>query len=171
MTNATTFGLLMSASLRSLERPVAAKYAPMVAFRPEVEKFGFVLPSRKAPHSGWPTFPHPAGSWANDRMSDHPSGLVGHPSAPAIGRGMAITSGVSATWGSVSGTRSGASRSARRWRRRTVQDDDAGDQTSGRGPSIRSSHPRASASAAPPEAFDVTWTTTHRGPMVGPVLE
>jgi hypothetical protein len=53
-----------------------------------------------------------------------------------------------------------ASRPARCCCSRTVQLVDAGDQTSGRGPSTRSSHPRARASSAVPEGFDVTVTTT-----------
>src|SRR5262245_44839639 len=152
----------MSAVVRSLVVPVAAKYAPMVAFSPEVEKFGFVLPRRNAPHSGWPREPHPCGSWESDRMSDHPIGVFGHPSAWAIGRGMAITSGVSATRPTSAGTMFGLSWAARRCWRRTVHDEEAGVQTSGKGPSTDSSHPRARESMAPPEAFDTTSTAAHR---------
>ena len=42
----------------------AATYVPMVAFRPDVEKPGLVLPSVKAPYD-WPTDAQPRGSRAS----------------------------------------------------------------------------------------------------------
>jgi hypothetical protein len=125
-----------------------------------VEKSGLVLPSLKDPHSGRPFPPQPRGSRARDRTSPQPSGFAGQPSASAIGFGIAITSGVCAIDGVSAGTRSPLSWAAVRCRSSAVQDDDAGLHTSGRGPSTRSSQPRASASVAPPDAFEVTWTST-----------
>src|SRR6266508_1222508 len=63
----------------------------------------------------------------------------------------------------------GASRAASRCRRITTQEEEAGLHTSGRGPSTDSSHPLARASPAPPEAFDVTLTCTHRPSWRGSV--
>src|SRR3954454_24763101 len=66
----------------------------MVALRALVERCGLVLPSRNWPHSGWPLAAHPLGSLASLMRSLKPIGVLGHPNASAIGRGMAITSGV-----------------------------------------------------------------------------
>src|SRR5437763_15395422 len=66
----------------------------MVALSPLVEKWGLVLPRRKAPHSGWPFDAQPFGSWARLSRSAMPIGVFGQPSAWAIGRGIANTSGV-----------------------------------------------------------------------------
>ena len=55
---------------------------------------GLVLPSRNRPHSGWPLSAQPFSARDSARMSDHPIGWSGQPSASAIGRGMAITRGV-----------------------------------------------------------------------------
>jgi hypothetical protein len=140
-----------------------------VAFNPEVEKLGFVFPSRNAPHSGCPNLAHPAGSCASERTSDQPIALLGHPRASAMGFGIAMTRGVCATWENESGTMLGASRAASRCRRITTHEDDAGLQTSGLGPSMASSQPLARASAAPPEALEVTLTWTHLSPMLGSV--
>jgi hypothetical protein len=93
-------------------------------------------------------------------MSPQPSGLAGQPSASAIGFGIAITSGVCAIEGASAGTRLPLSCAAVRCCSSADQDEEAGLQTSGRGPSSRSFQPRASASAAPPDAFEVTCTST-----------
>src|SRR5687768_4681414 len=124
-TYARTFGSLMFAAVRSLERPVAAKLAPTSACRPLVDSSGLVLPSRNGPHSGWPKAPHPLGSLDSASRSDQPGCLPGHPSASAIGFGIAMTSGVRTRLGrSPSGTSAGLS-----WRRSASdsspgQDDD-----------------------------------------------
>src|SRR5206468_9971506 len=47
--------------------------------------------------------------------------------------------------------------------------EDAGDHTSGLGPSTDSFQPAARADIAAPEDLDVTITCTHRPPAVGPV--
>ena len=87
----------MSALVRSVERPVAATSWPMVAASPEVEMLGFVLPSLKSPHSGCPTLAQPSGLLARARISVQPMRVSGQPSASAIGRGIAMTSGVVVT--------------------------------------------------------------------------
>src|SRR4051794_25354956 len=75
---------------------------------------------------------------------------------------MAMTSGVLATDGSLSvPIRSGLSRAVVFCRSSWVQDDAAGDHTSGRAPSTEASQPRASASAAPPLALLTTATWAH----------
>src|SRR3954451_2637476 len=85
----------------------------MVAFSPAVEMFGFVLPSRNLPHSGWPYFAQPAGSVASVARSFQPIGFAGQPSASAIGFGIATVSGEFAiACGSPSGTIDRASRFA-----------------------------------------------------------
>jgi hypothetical protein len=94
--------------------------------------------------------------------------LSGQPSASAIGFGMAMTSGVCAIDGVSAGTRSPLSWAAVRCCSSTDQDRDAGVQTSGRGPSTCSFQPRASASMAPPEALEVTWTSTQVPSTVRP---
>src|SRR6266567_3556758 len=129
----------------------------MVAFRPEVEKFGLVLPSRKAPHSGWPNLPHPAPELARSSRS-------GQPSASAIGLGMAMTSGDAAILGTSRGTSLGLSEVAVRCSSRVTHPEDAGVHTSGRGPSTDSCQPvgRARAAMAAPDALLVTWTWTQR---------
>src|SRR5436309_11920471 len=63
----------------------------MVALSPLVEKWGLVLPRRKAPHSGWPFDAQPFGSWARLSRSAMPIGVFGQPSSWAIGRGIAKT--------------------------------------------------------------------------------
>src|SRR5262249_6790774 len=133
----------------------------MVAFNPEVEKFGLVLPSLNRPHSGCPRLAQPLGSRARVRMSDQPSALPGQPSAWAIGCGMAITSGGCATDGRSAGTRSALAWLWWGCPTSTAEDRAAGLHTSGRGPSTRSSQPRANASAAAPEDLLVTRTSTH----------
>ncbi len=154
--------------MRSEETPVAAKYEPIVACRPDVEKFGLVLPRRNAPHSACPYFPQPDGSRASESRSPKPSGLRGQPSASAIGFGIARTSGVCAmlgrSLGRSPGTRSALSCAAVRWRSSTAHDVLAGLHTSGRGPSIASSQPLASASVAPPDALETTFTCTQWPP-------
>src|SRR6266540_98353 len=81
----------------------------MVALRPEVEKFGLVLPSRNRPHAGWPRPAQPSGLLARSSISRQPSFFLGQPSASAIGRGIAITSGDAAIRGTSGGTRLGRS--------------------------------------------------------------
>jgi hypothetical protein len=149
--------------VRSLDRPVAAKYAPTVAFSPDVEKCGLVLPRRNCPHSGWPTEPQPFGSLVRPRTSDQPIGLFGQPSASAIGLGMARTSGDCATVGIFpSGTTLPLSVAVLFCFNRVTQDAAAGVQTCGAGPPSRlASQPAASASIAAPEAFEVTVTSAH----------
>src|SRR5436305_503260 len=66
----------------------------MVSLRALVERWGLVLPSRNGPHSGWPLLAHPLGSRASARRSLKPIAVFGQPRACAIGRGMAIVSGV-----------------------------------------------------------------------------
>src|SRR5262245_8450832 len=132
----------------------------MVAFRPEVEKLGLVLPSLNAPHSACPRAPQPFGLRASASRSPQPSWAFGQPRASAIGLGMAITSGVWAIDGRSLGIGSARSLAAVRCRTSTVHEDEAGDQTSGRGPSA-SSQLRLSASAAAPEDLAVTRTSTH----------
>src|SRR5690606_8353966 len=128
----------------------------MVAFRPEVEKCGLVLPSRNRPHSGCPYLAQPSGSLARLRMSDQPIFLSGQPRASAMGFGMAITSGEVAIDGLSADTRLARSLSAaRRWSM-AIQPLLAGVHTSGFGPSRRSSQPRARASMALPDALGFT---------------
>src|SRR5256885_8333203 len=103
--------------------------------------FGFVLPSRNFPHSGWPYFAQPAGSVASVARSFQPIGLAGQPSASAIGFGMATVSGeVAIDCGSPSGTIDAESPFALT-RRRVTQPLAAGVHTSGRGPSGASFQP------------------------------
>src|SRR5436190_9293028 len=142
----------------------------MVAFRPEVEKFGLVLPRRNRPHSGWPRLAQPAGLWARSSISRQPSFFLGQPSASAIGRGIAITSGEAAIRGISGGTRLGRSLPRLRCCSRVTQPEEAGDQTSGRGPSVASFQPRASAAIAAPDALVVTLTCTQRPPTCGRLL-
>ena len=137
-----------------------------MALSPEVEKRGLVLPSLKRPHSGWPLEPQPLGSFASANRSLQPIGVAGQPSASAIGRGIATTSGVCAMLGSSAGTRSSLSWDVRSWRSSTAHDDAAGLHTSGRGPSIDSFHPRASACSAPPLALLTTATCAQPAPTV-----
>src|SRR5438874_8717511 len=66
----------------------------MVSFRLLVEKWGLVLPSWNRPHSGWPLLAQPCGFWASASRSLIPMAAVGHPSAWAMGLGMAKVSGV-----------------------------------------------------------------------------
>src|SRR6266542_2442996 len=108
----------------------------MVAFSPEVEKLGLVLPSRNGPHSGWPNLAQPVPDRARSSISVQPSFLPGQPSASAIGRGMAMTSGEAAIFGTSGGTSLGRS--------------------------ADSCQPRASAAMASPDALEVTWTCTQR---------
>src|SRR6266571_4992557 len=136
----------------------------MVAFSPDVEKLGLVLPSRNAPHSGWPNLPQPCRSPASSRSLRHPSFCLGQPSASAIGRGIAITRGEAATLGTLGGISFGLSALAVRCWSRVTHPEEAGDQTSGRGPSTASFQPRASAAIAAPDALVVTFTWTQRQP-------
>ena len=71
---------------------------------------------------------------------------------------MAMTSGVSMNGVGSSGAIGAAPCSASRWLRIVPQALDAGDQMTGRGPSMVSSQPSASAVVAPPEALDCTST-------------
>src|SRR6266511_4126880 len=141
----------------------------MVALRPEVEKFGLVLPSRKAPHSGCLNFPQPAPERARSSRSAQPSFLPGHPSASAIGLGMAMTSGDAAIFCTCGGTSLGLSEVAVRCSSRVTQPEDAGVHTSGRGPSTDSCQPAglASAAMAAPDALLVTWIWTQRPSTCG----
>src|SRR5881394_73566 len=66
----------------------------MVAFSALVDRCGLVLPSRNGPHSGCPLLAQPLGSRDSAMRSAKPIGVFGHPRASAIGRGMAMTSGV-----------------------------------------------------------------------------
>src|SRR3989442_8739108 len=117
----------------------------MVAFRALVEKLGLVFPSLNGPHSGWPWLAQPFGSRASASTSAHPIGVVGHPKASAMGRGMAITSGVSWKGLASLGAMGGWPWSARRWLTTAPHDDAAGDQITGLGPLVASSgHPVAS---------------------------
>src|SRR5919197_5590331 len=140
----------------------------MVALRPEVEKFGLVLPSRKGPHSGWPRLAQPSGLLARSSISRQPSFFLGQPSAAAIGRGIAITSGDAAILGMSGGTRPGRSLPRLRCCSNVTQPDEAGDHTSGRGPSVAWFQPLASAAIAAPDALVVTLTCTQRPPTCGP---
>ena len=82
-------------------------------------------------------------------MLRQPIDVTGHPSAIAILRGIAITSGDCMMLGAVwSESRLAAFRAARCWRRSSVQVVAAGAQTSGYVPSTRVSHPLASAASA-----------------------
>src|SRR6266498_2323373 len=134
----------------------------MVALRPEVEKFGLVLPSRNRPHSGWPRLAQPSGLLARSSISRQPSFFLGQPSASAIGRGIAITSGDAAIRGVSGGTRLGRSLRPPRCCSRVTQPDEAGDQTAGLGPSVDSFQPLASAAIAAPDDLVVTLTCTQR---------
>src|SRR5204862_8053388 len=66
----------------------------MVSFRPLVEKWGLVLPSWNRAPSGWPLLAQPLGFWASASRSVIPMAAAGHPSAWAMGLGMAKVSGV-----------------------------------------------------------------------------
>src|SRR5436309_14497223 len=123
----------------------------MVADRALVEKFGFVLPSLNGPHSGCPLLAQPFGSRARASRSANPSGVAGQPRASAIGRGMAMTSGVSWMGLASAGAIAGWPWSARRWLTTAPHEDAAGDQITGPGAFVASSaHPVASRSAAAP---------------------
>ena len=87
----------------------------MSADSPLVEKFGLVLPSRNAPHSGWPREPQPAPSRARASTSAQPRGVSGQPSASAMGRGIAMTSGVSMKLAASVGAIAGCPASDRCW--------------------------------------------------------
>src|SRR5512132_3531313 len=139
----------------------------MVAFSPEVEKFGLVLPSRNRPHSGWPLLAQPFWLLARSSISRQPSLRFGQPSASAIGRGIAITSGDAAIRGTSGGTRLGLSAPAPRCCSSVTQPEEAGDQTSGRGPSAASFQPLASAAMAAPDDLVVTLTCTQRPSTCG----
>src|ERR1051325_2792788 len=134
----------------------------MVAFRPEVEKFGLVLPIRNGPHSGWPLDAQPLGSRDSLRMSPQPIGVFGQPRACAIGRGIAMTSGATAIPGVDAGTSEVLPPCAMRWRSRPTQVDEAGDQTSGCGPaSAGAFQPRARAAIASPDDLFCRAIVTH----------
>src|SRR5690349_6289191 len=135
----------------------------MRACRPEVEKFGFVLPNRNGPHSGCPYLAQPAGSVASAKTSLHPSALFGQPSASAIGCGMAMTSGV--FMNGVPVLAMGDSPLAVScWSRTAPHALEAGVQMTGAGllPSVF--QPSASAWAAAPEASECGFTKTHLPP-------
>src|SRR5215211_3640441 len=135
----------------------------MVAFKPDVERFGFVLPSLNLPHSGWPYLAQPCGSVASAARSRQPMLLPGQPTASAIGLGMAMTSGALTTDGaSPSAMIDGWSVPTRRCRSRVTQPEAAGVHTSGRGPSAASFQPLASACIAAPELLACTMTSTQR---------
>ncbi len=103
-------------------------------------------------------------------MSCQPIGLSGHPSASAIGRGIAMVSGDCIRLGSDAGIRSERSTPTRWTRRISTQLVAAGDQTSGRGPSVDSFHPRARASSASPDALRTIFTAMHWPSTLGPVF-
>src|SRR5205085_704736 len=86
-------------------------------------------------------------------------GFDGQPSAVAIGRGMAMTSGVSMN-GLAAGAIAGWPASRRFWLRMAAHALDAGDQTTGRGP-LPSGQPSASSCMAAPDAFVSTRTNEH----------
>src|SRR5687767_7633301 len=98
----------------------------MVADRPLVEKLGLVLPSLKAPHSGWPLLAQPSGLCARARRSPKPMGVAGYPRASAIGLGMAITSGVTMNGLASAGAIGASPRSVSRWLRMAPHDAAAG---------------------------------------------
>src|SRR3954471_15696550 len=98
--NGSTAGSAAAVSPRVVFAPA---YAIASADKsPEFEYSGWVWPSFIAPHSGWPSLPQPAGSRLTVSRSFQPIGLVGQPSASAIGRHIAITIGES-TSGSPAG--------------------------------------------------------------------
>src|SRR6478735_3423678 len=85
-----------------------------------------------------------------------------------MGWGIAMVSGVSMNgWASV-GAIAGWPWSARRWLRMAPHDEDAGDQITGRGPSVFSSHPPASNVWAAPDAFRWGRTKTHLPSTLSP---
>src|SRR4051812_12467902 len=94
-------------------------------------------------------------------MSLQPIGVAGHPSAWAIGLGIAIASGVTCIGLASVGAIAGWPWSARRWLTTPPQDDAAGDQTTGRVPS--SGQLDDSRFAAAPE--DLLWTLTVVHPL------
>src|SRR5438067_7052971 len=91
-------------------------------------------------------------------MSAQPIGVAGHPSAWAIGRGIAMTSGV--TWMGLAsaGASGGWPWSARRWLTIAPHDAAAGDHTTGRGSDGSSGQPDDKRSAAAPDDFFCTFT-------------
>src|SRR5215212_4598081 len=96
-------------------------------------------------------------------MSLHPTGVSGYPRASAMGSGMAMTSGVSMN-GSLSGAMAEPPSSVRRWFNTAPHALEAGDHTTGRGPSTSSSQPSYSNVVDAPE--DLAWgrTNTHLPP-------
>ncbi len=96
-------------------------------------------------------------------------GLSGHPSASAIGWGIAITSGLCTREGRSAGMGLGRSSVAESCSTSTAHDVDAGVHTSGLGPSSDSSQPRASAVAAAPLALLTTDIHTHWPSTSGPL--
>src|SRR6476620_6518612 len=110
----------------------------MVAERPDVDTFGLVLPSLKAPHSGWPLEAHPRGSLARLSRSDHPIVACGQPNALSAAR------------------MSGRSCDARSWRSSCSHVDAAGDHASGAGPQAGSQLASVSRDSTTPDAIAVT---------------
>src|SRR4051794_28488144 len=129
----------------------------MVAFSPLVEKWGLVLPSRNAPHSGWPFEAHPLGSRASANRSAIPIGVLGQPSACAIGRGTANSSGVRMNGLASAGAIGGWPPAARALLRTAPHAEAAGDQMTGCGAGDPSGHPFTSICSACPD--DTLFTT------------
>src|SRR5687768_7555671 len=124
----------------------------MVDDRPLVEKLGLVLPSLNAPHSGWPLLAHPSLLRASASRSANPIGVSGQPSASAIGRGMAITSGVTMNGLASGSVMARPPLAVRRWFTTAPHERAAGDQITGRGPFAASSgQPLVSRSAPTPD--------------------
>ena len=168
MTRRSWSSCLTSVSTESsLVCPVAANTAAISASIPGVDRLGSVLPSLKAPHSGWPNVFQPFCSATTPTSSRQPTLVLGQPSASAIGLGMAITIGVVATLGYSRGISTACPLAC--WRSATwsAQVEAAGTQTSGRGPWVDSSQPAERAAAASAESVPRTWTSTQRSSTAG----
>ena len=142
--------------------PVAANTAAISASSPGVDRLASVLPSRKAPHSGWPNLPQPSALVTAPSSSLKPRFCCGQPRAWAIGLGIAITIGVVATLGFSRGISTGWLAACCRSATWSAQAEEAGTQTSGRAPWVASSQPVERAAAASTESVALTRTSTQR---------
>src|SRR4051812_48478393 len=123
----------------------------MVSLRALVDRCGLVLPSRNGPHSGWPLAAQPLGSVANASRSLNPICADGHPSALAIGWGMAMVSGVRRNDLGLAGAMAGWPLVCRASLSTAPHAEAAGDQITGLGSAVSlSGHPWAKRISPPP---------------------
>src|SRR5207247_362415 len=104
---------------------------------------------------------HPRGSWRNFSRSDVSTDFAGQPTCSASGRGIASTSGEVASGGCSPGARLGCFSAPRRASRTFGQIDDPGTHTAGRGPSVASFQPLASAAMVALSSLVTILARTH----------